>query len=231
MNKTLTTLSAALLTALVLSACGGGGGDNGGPPLVVDAEGVSTFDSTALGTTLVALPSETLSLAEQATLAYMSEEEKLAHDVYVHLASLWGTSVKTFANIATSEATHTEAVRQLLLRYNLPDPAASLGAGQFQNPTLQALYTQLAAAGGPSLVEALKVGAAIEEIDIVDIQAALVNVDNQDIRLVYENLLKGSRNHLRAFVKALLQQGVTYVPQYMNPADYLAIVNTPVERN
>jgi hypothetical protein len=230
MKKTLTTLSAALLTALVLTACGGGG-DSGGPPLVVDAEGVSTFDSTVLGTTLTALPSETLSPAEQATLVYMREEEKLAHDVYVHLATLWGGSVKSFANIATSEATHTEAVRQLLLRYNLADPAASLGAGQFQNPTLQALYTQLVAAGAPALVEALKVGAAIEEIDMVDIQAALVNVDNQDIRLVYENLLKGSRNHLRAFVKALLQQGVTYVPQYMNPADYLAIINTPIERN
>jgi hypothetical protein len=229
MKKTLTTLSAALLTALVLSACGGG--DNGGPPLVVDAEGVSTFDSTVLGTTLAALPSETLNPAEQATLAFMREEEKLAHDVYVHLATLWGASVRTFANIATSEATHTEAVRQLLLRYQQPDPAASLGAGQFQNARLQALYTQLVAAGTPSLVEALKVGAAIEEIDMVDIQAALAGVDNQDIRLVYGNLLKGSRNHLRAFVKALLQQGVTYVPQYMNPADYLAIVNTPVERN
>jgi hypothetical protein len=230
MKKTLTTLSAALLTALVLTACGGGG-DSGGPPLVVDAEGVSTFDSTVLGTTLTALPNETLSPAEQATLVYMREEEKLAHDVYVYLATLWGGRVQTFANIATSEATHTEAVRQLLLRYNLADPAASLGAGQFQNATLQALYTQLVAAGAPSLVDALKVGAAIEEIDMVDIQAALVSVDKQDIRLVYENLLKGSRNHLRAFVKALLQQGVTYVPQYMNPADYLAIINTPVERN
>jgi hypothetical protein len=69
------------------------------------------------------------------------------------------------------------------------------------------LYDQLVAGGSVSLVEALKVGAAIEEIDIIDLQAALALVDNRDIRLVYENLLSGSRNHLQAFVRALQQQG------------------------
>jgi hypothetical protein len=47
---------------------------------------------------------------------------------------------------------------------------------------------------------------------------------------VYQNLLKGSRNHLRSFVSNLALQGVTYVPQYMSAADYQAIVGTPVER-
>lgn len=72
-------------------------------------------------------------------------------------------------------------------------------------------------------------GAEIEEVDIVDLQAALVYVDNQDIRAVYGNLLKGSRNHLRAFVLALQQQGVVYTPQYLTPADYQAIVGTSIE--
>jgi hypothetical protein len=95
---------------------------------------------------------------------------------------------------------------------------------------LQGLYTQLAASGAVSLVEALKVGAAIEEIDMLDINSALLRVDNQDIVLVYQNLLKGSRNHLRAFVSNLLQQGVSYVPQYMYPAAYAAIISAPMER-
>lgn len=230
MNNKLATLSATFLTAFVLTACGGGS-DSSGPPMLVDAEGVSSFDTTALGTTLTALPNEALSTAERTSLTYMREEEKLAHDVYRYLANLWGGSTQAFANIAESEATHTEAVRQLLLRYALTDPAAAQAEGVFQDANLQCLYTQLTASGSATLVDALKVGAAIEEIDMIDLQTALLSVDNQDIRLVYENLLKGSRNHLRAFVKVLLQQGVVYNPLYMNVDDYQNIVNTPVERH
>ena len=222
----------ACVTAVALVACGGGGSDSpaGGPPLLVDAEGNSTFDSTVLGTTIAALPVETLSAAESASLIFMREEEKLAQDVYTQLGSVWGSQTRVFGNIARSEATHTEAIRQLLLRYTLADPAATLAAGVYQNASLQTLYTQLVAAGTPALVEALKVGAAIEEIDIIDLNKALLEIDNQDIVLVYQNLLKGSRNHLRAFVNALAGQGVTYAPQYMALADFQAIISTPMER-
>ena len=222
----------ACVTAVALVACGGGGSDSpaGGPPLWVDAEGNSTFDSTVLGTTIAALPVETLSAAESASLIFMREEEKLAQDVYTQLGIVWGSQSRVFGNIARSEATHTEAIRQLLLRYTLADPAATLAAGVYQNATLQGLYTQLVAAGTPALVDALKVGAAIEEIDMIDLNKALLEIDNQDIVLVYQNLLKGSRNHLRAFVNALSGQGVTYAPQYMTIADYQAIISTPMER-
>ena len=222
----------ACVTAVALIACGGGGSDSpaGGPPVLVDAEGNSTFDSTVLGTTIAALPVETLSAAESASLIFMREEEKLAQDVYTQLGTVWGSQSRVFGNIARSEATHTEAIRQLLLRYSLTDPAATLAAGVYQNATLQGLYTQLVAAGTPALVDALKVGAAIEEIDMIDLNKALLEIDNQDIVLVYQNLLKGSRNHLRAFVNALSGQGVTYAPQYMTIADYQAIIGTPMER-
>jgi hypothetical protein len=225
----------AVLVTLVMTACGGGDtaspqgqgqGQGQGGPLLVDA---SNFDNTALGVALAALPLDTLSEAEKATLAYMREEEKLAHDVYALSATLWG-STKIFGNIAISESTHTEALRQLLVRYTLTDPAATTAPGIFQDTTLQALYTQLAAASALSMVDALKVGATIEEVDMIDINKALLEVDNQDIRLVYENLLKGSRNHLRSFVNTLLAQGVTYEPKFMTLADYTAIVSTPMER-
>jgi hypothetical protein len=183
-----------------------------------------------LTATLATLPNEALSDAERDSLAYMREEEKLAYDVYTQLNTLWGGQTRVFGNIAKSEATHTEAVRQLLLRYNLTDPAANLGAGLFFNADLQALYVNLLSQGSPSLVAALQVGAAIEELDILDIQTALVGIDNQDIRTVYGSLLKGSRNHLRSFVKTLAQQGVTYVPQRLSPEQFSAIVNTPIER-
>jgi hypothetical protein len=234
MKTQLTQLAAALVAALILSACGGGGDANpvarGGPPLVVDASGVSSFDSTALGLSMAALPVETLSVAEKDSLAFMREEEKLAHDVYAQLDLRWSANTRVFGNIAKSEATHTEAVRQLLLRYSVADPAATLAAGTFQNTVLQGLYTQLTATGAISLIDAWKVGAAIEEIDIVDISKALPGIDNQDIVLVYQSLLKGSRNHLRSFVSNLAMQGVVYVPQFMPMADFQAIVSTPMER-
>lgn len=241
MKKTLTLLSASILAAIALTACGGGSSDGGeslgagagnsGPALVVDSDGVSTINSSVMDATLAALPIESLSSAEQNSLAYMREEEKLAHDVYLQLQSLWGSNTQIFGNIAASESTHTEAVRQLLVRYKLPDPTAALPAGQFDNSVLQALYTQLVATGNRSLTDALKVGAAIEELDMIDILAAYNSVDNEDIRRVYDNLLKGSRNHLRSFVNTLSAQGVTYVPQYMKQVDYDAIVNSPIERS
>ena len=229
----LTQLTATLLTALALTACGGGSdtatpAGNGGPPLVVDADGNSTFDTTTLGTQLAALPTETLSATEQSSLTYMREEEKLAGNVYTRLNAAWG--LKVFANVATSESTHTEAVRQLLLRYKVTDPAANLGAGVYANAELQALYTQLVATGTLSLVDGLKVAVAIEELDMLDINHHLKTVDNQDIRLVYDNLLKGSRNHLRSFHKNLLQQGGSYTAQYLTQAEFDAIANSPMEK-
>lgn len=213
----------AVLVALALAACGGGG----------DAQvGTSgpTASTAALTATLATLPIESLSVVEQDSLAYMREEEKLAHDVYVQMDALWRGYTRVFGNIANSESAHTETVRQLLVRYSLPDPAAALAVGVFHDVKLQALYNQLIAAGSVSLIEGLKVGATIEEIDMIDINSALLGVDNQDITLVYLNLLKGSRNHLRSFVSNLANQGVTYVPQYMAVADYQAIIATPMER-
>lgn len=225
-------IASTLFAACLLAACGGSGGgtQQGGAPFVVNADGTSSFVSSALGTTLAALPLESLSTAESASLTYMREEEKLAHDVYARLNTLWGSQTPVFGNIAQSEATHTEAVRLLLARYSLPDPAANLSEGLFVAPVLQQLYYDLTAQGSTSLINALRVGAAIEEIDILDLENALPAIDNQDIRQVYANLLKGSRNHLRAFVQALAQQGVTYTPAYLTTDAYTAIVTTAFER-
>ncbi len=218
-----------------LGACGGGDtatetAGTGGPEPLVDASGVSSFDSTPLATSLSALPTQDLSETETASLRFMREEEKLAGDVYARLHTQWGTQTRVLGNIAISEDNHTEFVRQLLLRYALSDPAAGMAEGQFENPELQALYTQLTTAGAASLDAALLVGMTIEDLDIRDIRVALEAVDNDDIRLVYEELLKGSRNHLRAFYKVLLQRGGSYTPQYITPAEFEAIVNSPTER-
>lgn len=221
----------ALVLTLVVSACGGGGDVQNGPTLTnVAANGQTNFDASTLATQLATYPTEDLNASELASLPFMREEEKLAQNVYAQLDGIWSAQTSTFGNITQSEATHTEAVRQLLVKYNLTDPAATLASGVFYDQQLQTLYTQLVSDGSTTLIDALKVGVAIEELDIRDIQNALTGIDNQDITAVYENLMKGSRNHLRAFYTALTNAGGTYVPQYISLDAFQAIVNSEIER-
>jgi hypothetical protein len=169
--------------------------------------------------------SDYLSASEEAGLIFMREEEKLAHDVYVTLYAQWGLPL--FQNIANSEAAHTAAIKTLLDRYGIEDPAAGNALGEFTDPDLQKLYDQLAAQGSQSLAEALKVGATIEEIDILDLQTRLAQTISADIKLVYGNLLRGSENHLRAFTSTYQRQtGSMYEPQYLDPAAYALLSGT-----
>lgn len=220
-----------------LAACGGDGstvvpvlqGPNNPPGVVVvDDDGNTNFDLDRLRAELALIPLGTITAAEEAGLLYMREEEKLAHDVYARLNASWPHN--TFANISQSELTHTEAVLILLERYGITDPVGLNPAGVFQDPALQGLYDALVARGSATLIDALMVGAEIEEIDLIDIEDRLADVaENDDIVLVYENLMKGSRNHLRAFVRALDQQNVTYQPQHLEQTVYEQIINSPME--
>jgi hypothetical protein len=174
------------------------------------------------GTSVLDLPASDLSADEAASLIFMREEEKLARDVYNALYAVW--SQPTFVNIAASEQAHMDEIKVLLDRYGLTDPAQ--GTGVFTNPDLQALYDQLVAQGSVSLADALKVGAAIEEIDILDLQERLALTDNLDIQTAFNNLLSGSANHLRAFTSVLFTQtGETYIPQYLTADAYQAILD------
>jgi len=143
-------------------------------------------------------------------LTYMREEEKLARDVYLVLYDKYGLTI--FDNISRSEQTHMDAIKTLLDRYGLPDPAADNEVGEFTDPDLQSLYNNLIVQGSTSEVEALKVGVIIEETDIDDLNAGIASTKRKDIKTVYSNLLQGSVNHLKAFVSNLAKYGVTYKP-------------------
>jgi len=154
----------------------------------------------------------------------MREEEKLAHDVYLALYDQWGLNV--FSNIASSEAMHMDAVGTLLERFGIEDPINDTAAGVFTNQELQALYDELTAQGSQSLEAALRVGAAIEEIVILDLQDLLALSSDAEILRVYGSLLSGSENHLRSFVRLLEQQtGEVYKPGYLSIEAYQAILD------
>ncbi len=192
---------------------------------------ISVFDDLAASerfggnstTCLDSIEISDLSEEETAELLFMREEEKLARDVYTVLYAKWKQGV--FNNISKAEQQHMDALLNLIERYDLEDPVENNEVGAFTNTDLATLYTTLTQQGELSLVDALKVGAAIEEIDILDLYEAIEATDNEDLKIVYNNLLKGSENHLNSFVRVLGRNGVTYSPQYLTQAQYDEIMN------
>lgn len=162
-----------------------------------------------------------LDAIEIAGLKFMREEEKLAHDVYTALFNTWGARI--FANIAESETEHTEAVRRQIELYGVEDPAEGNPAGVFEDPCLQALYNKLIEMGSVSLIDSLKVGALIEETDIQDIRDKMAETDEASILQVYQNLLCGSCEHLQAFNRQLVANGVSYQSQVITQEEWDAI--------
>jgi hypothetical protein len=224
------TLAAVIAVAAGASACTALAAPLADTQPVVVAESVavepvaaSSVDVvTAAEITVQTVTTAALTAGETAGLLYMYEEEKLARDVYNALYALWGQT--TFQSIATSEQTHMDSVKVLLDRYGIAAPSSA--AGSFSDPTLQSLYNSLMSTGSLSLADALKVGATIEEVDIVDLQSHLALTTTADIQLVYNNLMSGSYNHLRNFVTVLQRlTGEVYQPQYLNTDLYQTIVS------
>ncbi len=160
-------------------------------------------------------------------LIFMREEEKLAHDVYLHFFETYGEIV--FQNIANSEAKHMEAVKKLLEGYGIEDPALE-GVGNFNNTELATLYEKLIAEGKDGLGQALTVGATIEDLDISDLTALLRETENTDLMRVYENLVAGSKNHIRIFINLLASTGGSYTATYISAEDLGVILSAENEK-
>ena len=169
-----------------------------------------------------------LSDPEKAAILFMREEEKLARDVYLALYEKWNS--KVFANIAKSEQRHMDAVLCLIQRYGLEDPVAGFNPGEFI--TMGDLYHNLVAKGNESLIAAMTVGADIEVLDISDLILRKADIfENDDMLAVFNELEKGSRNHLRAFIRNLGNLDATYEldEALMSQEDFDNIINSPKE--
>lgn len=214
-QRTIVTLAAALLTiagtgySMAGQSHGNGGGSGGSEPIMA---------------------------VEIEDLVFMREEEKLARDSYIVLGKEWGLTI--FSNIAGSEQKHMDALKQLLDKFGITDPVEDESdVGTYADPHLQALFNELMIWGLTSEMDALKVGGAIEETDIRDIQHAIERAENEDIITTYESLLCGSRNHLRAFVRQIEINGEEYEPflDYDPETDELEelyeIIDSPMERD
>lgn len=206
---------------LSLASC-----EKNGP--IDDQQGNLTVSLATIQQSVTATPKETLEEAELARILFIREEEKLAYDVYKTMFDKYGVNI--FQNIPNSELSHMEAMLTIIRKYGLVDPMDTNPRGIFKDSTLQALYNQLVSQGNTSVLSAYQVGALIEELDIHDLNKSLALTNNQDVRIVYDFLNKGSRNHLRSFYKNIKKANGSYFPIYISQIEFDAIVNSEMEK-
>ena len=159
---------------------------------------------------------------EQTHLAFMREEEKLARDVYIKLGDMYPEH-PIFGKIDDSEQRHTDAVKAMIEKYGLQDPSTNDNVGVYTGEEYGWYFTEkfeeLVARASLGELEALYVGAFIEELDMMDIEqcpkvivatdngindvseCGRVYTDNADIDHLYASLLDGSDSHLEGYVK------------------------------
>ncbi len=164
------------------------------------------------------LPAMTVSL----DLLRMREEERLARDVYTKLAET--SNVPIFHNISRAENQHMQAVERLI--GGATGSALNDTPGTFRDPDYQQLYQSLVASGTRSPLDALMVGAKIEEMDIADLQRLLAQTTSPQVQMVLENLMRGSHNHLRAFASQIAMQGASYNAEFLTQAQFDEIANS-----
>jgi hypothetical protein len=165
--------------------------------------------------------------AEVLALQKMKEEEKLAQDVYTVLYQKWGNQI--FSRISVAESNHINALELILENYGIND-SMNNETGIFADSEIQNIYNDLIPKGSESIDGALKTSALIEEMDINDLKNALSSTSNANLIMVYENLERGSRNHLRAYNRQLVSLGLLYTPVYLSQNEFDSIVNSNMEK-
>ncbi|MCA9304436.1 MAG: DUF2202 domain-containing protein [Phycisphaerales bacterium] len=205
--------SVLVLLAGTSFARGPGGGCGGGCTSTADASADSS---------VAALSSEA-----RAELLKMRQEEKLARDVYRALHERWGADVFKISN---SEQRHMDAMKAMLDRFSIQDPIVDDTPGVFTDKVFSDLYHELVDAGSGSVLDALKVGAKIEELDLVDLRAARAEAGDAVLDRVYGNLERATRNHLRAFAAQIEANKGVYAAVHLPQEEFDAIADSEFER-
>ncbi len=190
---------------------------------------ISQKHNTAYGEGILTLTAEptmssaarVLSEREKEGLSFIWEEEKLARDIY--MAFYDKNNLNIFKNLMESEKNHMDQAKGMIDKYGLQLPEKD-EVGVFENKTLEDIYSQLLADGQKSDIEALKAAATYEEISIRDLEKEISASKMEDIRIVYQGLLAGSRKHLRSYVSNLQDLGIKYTPQILSKDEYNEIL-------
>jgi|GEM_PF-6267520 len=170
-------------------------------------------------------PQEDISAVEETALLKAWQDQKISRDLYQAFNEIWPSRI--YENLLSDARYHMDFLHILLGKFGIPVPQDI--PGLFTDQEAQNLFDLLLDAGNVSAVEAFGQGAAIEDMIIDNLQIVLTQTDNLEIRLIYQNLLKSARNHLRLFANELSRAGIDYNPQYVSYDDFAAIIAAPVE--
>jgi len=211
MKPIYTTAITLMTTLLLFSGCGDTLKENAG----------SNYDMQ-MSIDLSTYSQDALTDEQKYALAYMWHEEKLAHEIYLALNTIYPS--KQFVNIATkSEIKHIALVQNLVAWYdlnitNIPDytvnysaeELASIPAGTYAIDEIQSLYDTLYAKGIGSKQAALETACMVEVTDVNDLDVDIILAgDNAALVDTFNILRNGSYNHYWAFDKALKNLGVS----------------------
>ena len=162
--------------------------------------------------------SVSLSSQTQTLLLEQLADEGLAARVYRELGEHY--PLHPFQNIPRAEDSHATALRTFLKSAGVD--VGSLPPSAENGLQRDALITQ----GIPSEIDALKVGALIEERDITDLRKLATTITEPEAVSLIQQLESGSHHHLNAFVRNLKKRGVSYEPQVLSRTDFDAIIET-----
>jgi len=151
---------------------------------------------------------------------------RVANDVYKQLAKKWSSRV--FSQIAISEERHYFYLMDLLEKYNMPIPKNEVGF--YNSAVLNSIYDNFMSHGMSSYMSALQVAAQFEEYDIVDLQEASERAEKPAIKRVYQYLINGSKNHLRALYRNIKRKNGSYEPVLLGKVEFMEIVNKDKNR-
>ncbi|MEJ5997575.1 DUF2202 domain-containing protein [Corynebacterium sp. H130] len=149
-----------------------------------------------LAMTLGVVPANADIATEGENLRIMYEEERMAHDLYVALADMWGP--QKFSNIARAETRHQNIMGAQLDRIGVARPDGQT-PGEYEFEELNKLYADWLARGGESQQAAFEVGAELERRDIADLQKVKGETDDPQLIGACDKLIAGSERHLAAF--------------------------------
>ena len=158
--------------------------------------------------------------SKEAIVLYLIEQEKLAHDLYRVLDTMWVTDV--FNRVSNEELQHMAKLSAVACEFMIDVPVHfnEYPEGQFVDGRLRRLYTDLLLSANFSLEEAYLACANLEERKILDLKAALKQPNFDIETLTYKALLIGAEDNLKLFIRALLDVNTGYTPLWLSISEY-----------
>jgi hypothetical protein len=166
-----------------------------------------------------------LSTAETKALITVHDNQKLSLHVYDSLFAIWG--INPFGNIRSAESQHVLFLDDVAENYalELDTDKSENSTLEFSMPQTENIFHESISKGSLSVIDALKIGARLEEMSLQLLHDAKAVTIKSDLLHTFDILAMGSKNNLQAFNRRLKMYGITYEPGVLEQKDFKNIIN------